>query len=185
MENEIWMSINGFDEYMVSNFGRVKSLERKRKRADGKMGHKKEKIINPVPQSQGYLQVQLSSNGNIKRKLIHRLVMEAFYPELMTTDTRVSVDHLDGDRRNNKISNLEVVTHRVNVSRFWATKKKSGLPVGVSMSRGGKFTSSVSVKGKQTNLGTYETPDEASIAYLEFIEKLRIESPILTSYSIA
>ena len=186
MENEIWMCINGFDEYMVSNFGRVKSVERKRRRADGRMGHKKEKILNPVTQSQGYLQVQLTSNEGVrKQKLVHRLVMEAFHPEMMTVDTSISVDHLDGDKRNNSIANLEVVPHRVNVSRYWSEKKSSGLPVGVSMSRGGRFVSSAKVKNKQTYLGTYDTSDEASDAYLKFIERVKAEPSTSASCSTA
>lgn len=91
--NETWKDIDGFKGYAVSNYGRIKSAR---------------KILKPQKTHHNYLQVCLSyGNG---RKLA-RLVAIAFIPN---PNNYPEVNHLDGDKANNHISNLEWCTHKEN-----------------------------------------------------------------------
>ena len=90
---EIWKPIFGFDGYMVSNFGRVKSLK-----------NGKERILKPW-ETCGYLQVLLSQGKKTYHKLVHRLVAEAFVPN--DDIFKVEVNHKDENTFNNLVENLE------------------------------------------------------------------------------
>ena len=71
---EIWKDIKDYPNYMVSSMGRVKSL--------GNDKTRKEKILKPVKNNYGYLNVVLHNNGKRKMITIHRLVAEAFIENL-------------------------------------------------------------------------------------------------------
>ena len=98
-ESEVWKLIEGY-EYMVSNLGRVKSLER----IDYLGHHRKEKILKPGKTADGYLQVGLWKDGKRKSYHIHRLVANAFIPN---PNNLPEVNHIDEDKTNNKVENLE------------------------------------------------------------------------------
>ena len=94
---EIWKAIKDYEgKYEVSNLGRVKSLERT-SRLNKKI---KEKILAPREHTGGYLRVQLSR----KDFYIHRLVAETFIPN---PENKSQVNHIDGNKRNNRVDNLE------------------------------------------------------------------------------
>lgn len=94
---EIWKAIKDYEgKYEVSNLGRVKSLERK-SRLNRKI---KERILAPREHTGGYLRVQLSR----KDFYIHRLVAETFIPN---PENKSQVNHIDGNKRNNRVDNLE------------------------------------------------------------------------------
>lgn len=107
MEEE-WRDIEEFKGlYQVSNFGRVKSLERY-----SIQGHLiDEKIIKPYPNNSGYLDVSLYIDGKRYHRKIHRLVAEAFIPN---PEHLNEVDHIDTDKNNNIVTNLRWVTHSEN-----------------------------------------------------------------------
>ena len=96
MKKEIWKEIKGYPNYMVSNCGRVKSLNYKRTG--------KEKILKPSKNKKGYLIVGLCKNGKRKVFLVHRLVAMAFIPN---PNNYQQVNHKDENPQNNFVSNLE------------------------------------------------------------------------------
>lgn len=103
MKKEEWRVIPGYDGlYMVSNFGRVKSMNYK---CTGK-----ERILNPLP-NRGYLSVVLYKNGKGKQYKVHRLVAMAFIPN---PDNLPCVNHKDEDKTNNRVENLEWCNHSYN-----------------------------------------------------------------------
>ena len=74
------------------------------------------------------------------------------------------VDHIDGDRLNNDVSNLRIVSNRENTSSY---KNKTSKYVGVSYhKRSKKYQSSIYLNGKSTFIGRFDTEEEAHKAYL-------------------
>lgn len=85
------------------------------------------------------------------------------------------IDHIDGVKSNNAISNLRDVPHQVNTeNRRTATRgKRSGLPMGVSIdNRDGAYRADITVNGKTISLGRHPTPDAAHRAYVEAKRRL-------------
>ena len=117
MENfkyEEWKDIPNFEGlYQVSNLGRVKSLERFRKGANGSLVLVKEKILKPVISHNGYYIVCLHKQSIQKSYYIHRLVFEAFNGQI---PEGYEINHLDERPVNNALSNLSLVTHRENLN---------------------------------------------------------------------
>ena len=100
---EQWKSIAGYEGlYEVSNLGRVKSLNY------NKTGV--EKILKPN-KVKGYLQVQLWRDGKYKMFLVHRLVATAFLPN---PEGFEQVNHLDENKSNNCVSNIEWCSAKYN-----------------------------------------------------------------------
>ena len=105
---EVWKDVQGFEgQYQVSNMGRVRSLDAiieifnaKRKKAG--------KIKIPTPDSKGYLTVKFHHSCT---KRVHRLVAETFIPN---PNSYPQVNHIDGDKTNNCVDNLEWVTNLQN-----------------------------------------------------------------------
>ena len=106
MIEEIFKDVKGYEElYQVSNFGRVKSL------GNGNSNNSKERILKPSKNSKGYFQVHLSKNGKSKMCKIHRLVAQTFIPN---PNNLTEINHIDEDKTNNRVENLEYCTHEYN-----------------------------------------------------------------------
>lgn len=106
--DEIWKDISGYEgRYHVSNHGRVKSCTR----ADCNNRLVKERILHTRKSKVGYLQVTLFCDGAAKSLTVHRLVATAFIQNL---ENKPEVNHIDGDKHNNHVDNLEWVTSREN-----------------------------------------------------------------------
>lgn len=108
MEEE-WRDVVGYEGlYQVSNLGKVKRL----KGTVLCVGEKQkpftitvyETILKLSDKKHGYIHCALSKNGKLTTRTVHRLVMETFVPN---PDNLPQVNHIDGDKSNNKISNLE------------------------------------------------------------------------------
>lgn len=103
--------------YQVSNLGRVRSLGREFPRRDGSIGSRKAQIKKQCETSkrngrQGYLCTRLLNKDNeSKCKLIHILVAQAFIPN---PENKPTVNHIDGNKHNNKMDNLEWNTYSEN-----------------------------------------------------------------------
>ena len=85
------------------------------------------------------------------------------------------IDHIDGNKINNKFSNLRDVARGVNQQniRIARADSKTGV-LGVSPTKNGKFVAVVQLAGKQNYLGYYDTIEQASSAYLEAKRKMHI-----------
>ena len=100
LENEIWKDIVGYDgKYQVSNLGRVKNS----------YNH----VMTIILDKDGYCQVSLrKTNGNACLKRLHRLVASAFIPNI---ENKKYVNHIDGNKKNNNVQNLEWCTNSENI----------------------------------------------------------------------
>lgn len=102
---EVWKSIEGYEnKYVVSNFGRVKSLE-------DKNGRKREHIMTPNIAKNGYLYVNLYIKSREKSKKIHRLVASAFCERGKDAQC---VNHKNGVKTDNRAENLEWCSYSYN-----------------------------------------------------------------------
>lgn len=113
MENEKWLPIEGFSRYEISNWGRVKSLERTTPNGNrGGVRHRPEKIMKGCNFGYEYLKVNLrDDSGKTHNKKVHRLVAQHFIPN---PDNKPCTNHKDFNRCNNHIDNLEWVTYKEN-----------------------------------------------------------------------
>lgn len=107
---EIYKDIAGYEGYyQVSNFGNVKSLDRTLKNKWG--NYIRRGKVMAANKANRYLTVNLFINWKFKHCKIHRLVAAAFIPN---PDNKPEVNHVNGDRYDNRIENLEWVTTSEN-----------------------------------------------------------------------
>lgn len=118
INNEVWRPVVGYEGlYEVSNYGRVKRLERVIYKSNIKgttyPATYNEKILSPVKHKLGYLYVNLrTENDGVHFCLIHRLVAIAFIPN---PNNYSEVNHKDENKTNNNVENLEWCDRRYNM----------------------------------------------------------------------
>lgn len=164
---EIWKDINGYNGmYQVSNLGRVKSLDRKRY-----CGHKnsepqliKGRILKQRYDRAGYIRVKLSKNSTSKLVTLHRLLAVNF---IDNPYNKPNVNHIDGDKSNNSLDNLEWCTQKENVQHSFKT--------GLSKAR----------KGEKNNLSKLKENDIKEIRKLHRQKMTQTEISKMFNVSIA
>jgi len=109
---EVWKPIDGYEGlYEVSNLGRVRSLEFR----NNQTSFKRKKIMSATDNGHGYLIVCLRRGGHKRSsRYVHRLVAQAFIPN---PDNLPVIDHIDHDRSNNVVTNLQWLTQKDNIGR--------------------------------------------------------------------
>ena len=123
LDGEIWKDIIGFEGlYQVSNLSRVKGLDRYVEDNRGYKKFIKEKILSQS-NMRGYLSVTLSKNGILSTPKVHRLVVITFIPNI---NNKPFINHLDGCKTNNNISNLEFCTAQENIQHAYDNGLKIG-----------------------------------------------------------
>lgn len=109
---EEWRPIRGLEEnYEVSNLGRVRRIKTGCGTYEGR-------ILNFVNHNNGYLIASMSLNAKHYRRFVHRLVAEAFIPN---PEGKPEVNHIDGNKRNNCVDNLEWCTRAENNRHMFRT----------------------------------------------------------------
>ena len=120
MNKEIWKDIKGFEKrYQVSNLGRIKSLPKfvNNNPNYSSIGYyTKEKILKPFNNKKMYKLVKLYKGNKSYNKKVHRLVAEAFIPNVKNLP---QVNHIDGNKQNNCVENLEWCTNKENQIHAW------------------------------------------------------------------
>lgn len=117
LDGEVWRPVEGFEcEYEVSNLGRVRTLNFFRVTKEGKQYPVKSRLLKQYEHN-GYLHVNLPKNGRYKRFRVHRLVAAAFLPN---TYNKPAVNHIDGNKQNNDVNNLEWCTLSENTRHAFA-----------------------------------------------------------------
>lgn len=152
---EVWKEVPDFDGYQVSNLGRVWSKRLKRP-------------LRPGDNGTGYLKVDLCQDGIKKTTYVHRIVIVSFRGK-----SDLHIDHLNGNRKDNRLENLEYVTIRQNQMRAFDGVRS--LPLGVHFTPSMKtkpYRALIMADSIRIHLGYFETPELASTAYLTKAKEL-------------
>lgn len=116
MQEEIWKDIEGYEgKYQISNLGNVKSLSRKITTHGKSYRILPERIISPKKVN-SYLSVILYDSLSCKSFKIHRLVAQAF---IHNPNNYPQVNHIDGNKENNCVDNLEWCTQSYNMKEAY------------------------------------------------------------------
>lgn len=157
--------------YQVSNKGNVKSLKQN-----------KETILKVSTEGDKYYRVALYKDGKGKKFYVHRLVIQAFKGDIPKGRNLV-VDHIDYNKTNNKLDNLQVISNRENLSKDKYRHNPSSSYIGVSFNKAKKkWESSISVNGASFYLGRFNNEANAGQEYLSALEYANKYSS-LTGYS--
>ena len=148
---EIYKDVVGYEGiYQVSNFGNVKSC-------------KTGLIRNYYLEKNGYYSITLRKNGVGNTRKVHQLVAESFLNH-KRCGYKLVINHIDLNKINNKVDNLEIVTNRENSNRKHL--KSTSKYVGVHWNtEDKKWKSGLTINGKLKHLGYFTSELEASEAY--------------------
>ena len=122
---EIWKDIPGYEGlYQISNYGRVKALAKEWKsHHTAKLKHRETLLKCQISKS-GYLSVTLYKNRNYIHYRVHRLVALVF---ITNPENKPFINHIDFDRKNNRVENLEWCTSRENNAHSIENMRKASL----------------------------------------------------------
>lgn len=153
---EIWKDVVGYEGlYQVSNLGNVKSLY-----------FGKQKILKQNIGTSGYLFVHLYKDKNSTPVMVHRIVYEAFYG--IKSCRKYVVDHIDNNKQNNILSNLQYISNRLNSSK----DKKSKTGHHNIYFNSGAYLVRMRVNNVKKTIGTFYNIEDAILNRDIFIEKL-------------
>lgn len=169
MQNEVWMDIPNYEGlYQVSNLGNVKSLPKKwisgknliRKHDGGLMKQR-------IPKSIKYYVVTLRANNKPKTFTVHQLVAMAFLNHI-PCGHKLVVDHINNDKTDNRLENLQIVTNRFNLNK--SKISYLGLPKNVKKNRFG-FRVVFKINKKDIGFGNFKSIHEAEKRACQIREK--------------
>lgn len=121
---EIWADIKGYEGwYQVSTWGRVRSVDRQIDDVSNRKRIAKGQILAQEENPKGYLRVHLSkTNCKLKHFRVHRIVAETFIDNPYNLP---EVNHIDGNKQNNSVSNLEWCTGKENRNHYKCLREGS------------------------------------------------------------
>lgn len=148
----LWKDIVGYEGmYMVSDDGQIMNVRKH--------------ILKPVILN-GYNRINCHKDGILKSYLVHRLVAEAF---IENPDNKEFVDHINGNRQDNRVENLRWATAQENCRNCSLYSNNTTGFKGVHFKKSsGKYGAGIRIDGKRHHIGYYDTAEEASEAYRQF-----------------
>lgn len=158
---ESWKKIEGFSNYSISNYGRIRN-------------DKLNRFLEGRPTIQYYIHVCLTDDdGNKKEKYIHRLVASAFCEN---PNNHNEVDHIDGRKNNNDYTNLRFVSRNENSRNKKKRENCSSKYIGVCRNKNYDcWTAQLTVSKKKLYLGNYPTEEQAFDAFKKKVSELNLQ----------
>lgn len=171
---EVWRDVVGFeDRYSISSLGNLKAKSYRKERGMHS-AQMKEKILSKHIGKHGYMIFKLCKNKKTKTYKIHQLVAMAFLNH-MPCGYELVVDHINNNRLDNRVENLQLVTSRANCSKD--KKNKTSKYTGVSWDKSrDKWTSRLKVGNKYLYLGRFNNEYEAHLAYQNKLKEILCEN---------
>ncbi len=155
--NEEWRTISEYENYQISNLGRVKNI-------------KTERILKPAIEERGYHRTSLYKDGKVSKFHIHRLVAQEF---VENPTEKLYIDHIDRNSSNNCINNLRWVSSSQNQMNRTKSSNKSSAFKGVSFNKKlGKWSCQIIIDGKKQHHGIFEIEQDAARKYNEVAMQL-------------
>lgn len=158
---ELFRDVVGFEGlYKVSNLGRVKSLK-----------FNKEKILNLYKGTKGHINVKLYKDKKQYTIEVHKLVSMAFLNH--KPKKGLVIDHINEDKTDNRLKNLQIITSRKNTSKSFLVSDKSSKYTGVYWSKSNKkWRAMIRINGKKKHLGMFENELDAHKRYQKKLNEL-------------
>ena len=141
LPGEKWKTVDSFGDgvFEVSNKGRLKRLATSFIRTDGRVCNRPESIVKchfREVRGRGYGYVTMCAHGQMHSATIQSLVAKAFIPN---PKNKPEVNHIDGNKLNNSLDNLEIVSHSENMRHAWRTGLINPQNISLAMRRRGKL----------------------------------------------
>nr|AAL73479.1 endonuclease [Tetrahymena thermophila] len=150
LEQEIWVDIAGFENYEISNYGKIKNKIN-------------QNILKQTLRSNGYYQAMLRKNDKQYSKFVHRLIASHFIPNPKNLEF---VDHKDNCTTNNNISNLRWCSRQQNSMNQKKRKNSSSKFKGVCFDQNSnKWRAYIKKDWKLIHLGLFVDEEDAARAY--------------------
>lgn len=164
--NEIWKDVVGYEGlYQVSNFGRAKALKKEWVCGNQKSKRtQEEKVLRVGDNGFGYYSTRFCKSGKLYTVKIHRLVAIAF---VLNPENKPQVNHVDGNKKNNHVSNLEWVDNRANSSHLRKTNKTGAY----LDKRRGMWYSRIMINGEVIRSQYFKKEEDASDFYKTTLSK--------------
>lgn len=168
---EVYKDVKEYEgHYQISNKGNIKSLKKN-----------KELILKPSIDKKEYHKVSLYKEGKGSKFYIHRLVIQMFKGRISDGKNLV-VDHIDNDKSNNELDNLQVISNRENLTKDKWRYNPSSQYTGVCFhTTKRKWESSIFVNGNSFHLGYFRDETIAAQEYKNALEYYNKHSD-LTNY---
>ena len=150
---EIWKDVPDYEGlYQVSNYGKVRSLK-----------FNKIKVLKAAINGNGYLNVVLWDNGVKKSFTNHQLVAYAFLNH-KPCGLKLVIDHINNDKLDNRLQNLQIVTNRYNVRKIQGAF--TSIFKGVSwIEKRQRWQSQAFIEGHKKHIGYFKNEYDAHLAY--------------------
>jgi hypothetical protein len=159
---ETWKDIPNFKNYQVSNLGNVKSLNYRQT--------SKAKVLIKYINNKNRYAVNLYKEGKrYSSRNISVLVAQAFLNH-KPNGQKLVVDHINNISKNDKLYNLQIITHRENLTKD--KKNKTGYTGAYKTTDGYAYYSEIKIKDKRKYLGRFKTPQEASQVYQDALKNI-------------
>ena len=173
---EEWRDVPNYEGYyQVSDLGRVRSLDRVITYSNGQKRFYKGRIRDGSINKYGYRQTTLTVNDKGRNFRFSQLVAMAFLGHKPDGNNLV-IDHVNGDKSDDRVENLQIVTHRANSTTCFRSDKGSFSSeyAGVSWDKSrSKWLARIQDNGVNVYLGYYDTEIEASNTYQEALSKIK------------